>query len=180
MTPFVSNHKFLAVYNLVPYWARPYTQGVSASQPPSASQARNSSLNPRQKSLSRPTTKVHYTRVTGCTEITYTSTVYPVFTWSNTLDPRVATSCLCIFDTSYEPLAATVEPSAPVIYSIIDGASASKCDPTFYMKVPIPCVKPASQDATVPAKGQCWLTDSECGALLNFLNGGMAVWDIAS
>ncbi|KAJ9086397.1 hypothetical protein DSO57_1004459 [Entomophthora muscae] len=48
------------------------------------------------------------------------------------------------------------------------------------MKVLIPCVEPASQDAVAPAKGQRQLTDSECKALLNFLNRGMAVWDIVS
>ncbi|KAJ9053770.1 hypothetical protein DSO57_1021026 [Entomophthora muscae] len=156
------------------------SQGVSASQPPPASQARTTSLNPRQKPLSRPATKVSYTRVTGNTEVTYTSTVYPVVTWPRTLDPRVASSCPCVFETTYEPLAATVEPSAPILYSTIDSATASKRDPTFYTKVPVPCVEPGSQDAVVPAKGQHWLTDSEREALLNFLNGGMAVQDIAS
>ncbi|KAJ9090539.1 hypothetical protein DSO57_1001508 [Entomophthora muscae] len=56
------------------------SQGVSASQPPPASQARNSSLNLRQKPLSRPATKVSYTRVTGNNEVTYPSIVYPVVT----------------------------------------------------------------------------------------------------
>ncbi|KAJ9077342.1 hypothetical protein DSO57_1017660 [Entomophthora muscae] len=65
-------------------------------------------------------------------------------------------------------------------YATIDGASATKRDPTFYTRVSIPCVEPGSQDAVVPAKGRRWLTDSECEALLNCLNGGMAVWDIAS
>ncbi|KAJ9050878.1 hypothetical protein DSO57_1009989 [Entomophthora muscae] len=51
---------------------------------------------------------------------------------------------------------------------------------TFYTKVSVPCVKPGSQDAVVPAKGQRWLTDSEREALLNCLNRGMTVWDIAS
>ncbi|KAJ9087262.1 hypothetical protein DSO57_1034827 [Entomophthora muscae] len=46
--------------------------------------------------------------------------------------------------------------------------------------IPIPCVEPGSQDAMAPAKGQRQLTDSECEALLNCLNGGMAVWNIAS
>ncbi|KAJ9072478.1 hypothetical protein DSO57_1027106 [Entomophthora muscae] len=44
------------------------SQGVSTSQSPSASQAQSTSLNPRQKPLSRPATKVSYTRVTGNTE----------------------------------------------------------------------------------------------------------------
>ncbi|KAJ9067218.1 hypothetical protein DSO57_1001855 [Entomophthora muscae] len=52
---------------------------------------------------------------------------------------------------SYEPLATIVEPSAPVMYFTIDGATTNKRDPTFYTKVPIPCVEPASQDAAVPA-----------------------------
>ncbi|KAJ9083624.1 hypothetical protein DSO57_1032825 [Entomophthora muscae] len=156
------------------------SQDVSASKPPSATQSRNSSLNPRQKLLSRPATKVSYTRVTGNAEVTYTSTVYPVVTRPRTLDPRVATSCPRVFDMSYQPLATTVEPSAPGIYLAIDSATASKHDPIFYTKIPIPCVKPASQDATVPAKGRCRLTDSEHEALLNYLNGGMAAWDIAS
>ncbi|KAJ9050298.1 hypothetical protein DSO57_1015689 [Entomophthora muscae] len=138
------------------------------------------SLNPRQKPLSRPATKVSYTRVTGNTEVTYTSTVYPVVTQPCTLDPRVATSCPCVFDTTYKPLATTVEPSAPVIYSTIDGSRATKRDPTFYTKVPIPCVEPASQDAAVPVKVWCQLTDSECEALLKCLNRGMAVQDILS
>ncbi|KAJ9080116.1 hypothetical protein DSO57_1028390 [Entomophthora muscae] len=81
------------------------SQGVSASQPPPASQARNSSLNPRQKLLSRSATKVSYTRVTGNNDVTYTSTVYPVVTRLRTLDPRVVISCPCVFDTTYEPLA---------------------------------------------------------------------------
>ncbi|KAJ9052617.1 hypothetical protein DSO57_1032456 [Entomophthora muscae] len=123
------------------------SQGVSTSQPPPTSQARNSSLNPRQKLLSRPATKVSYTKVIGNNEVTYNSTVYPVVTRPRTLDPRVATSCPCIFDTSYEPLPTTKEPSVPVLYAIIDGVSTTKRDTTFYTKVPIPCVKPASQDA---------------------------------
>ncbi|KAJ9068060.1 hypothetical protein DSO57_1032577 [Entomophthora muscae] len=106
--------------------------------------------------------------------------MYPVVIRPCTLDQRVATSCPCVFDTSYEPLATTKEPSAPVLYATIDSASATKRDPTFYTKVPIPCVEPASQDAAVPAKGRRWLTDSEREALLNCLNRGMAVWDIAS
>ncbi|KAJ9068269.1 hypothetical protein DSO57_1030426 [Entomophthora muscae] len=59
-------------------------------------------------------------------------------------------------------------------------ATASKSDPTFYKKAHVPCFKPDSQDATVPAKGWRQLTDSECEALLNCLNGAMAVWNIAS
>ncbi|KAJ9074964.1 hypothetical protein DSO57_1001438 [Entomophthora muscae] len=156
------------------------SQGVSASQPPLTSQARNSSLNPRQKLLSMPATKVSYTKVIGNNEVTYTSAMYPVVTWPRTLDPRVATSCPRVFDTSYEPLTTTVEPSVPVSYATIDGASITKRDPTFYTKVPIPCIKPASQDATVLAKGWRQLTDSEREALLNCLNRGMAVWNIAS
>ncbi|KAJ9080791.1 hypothetical protein DSO57_1021196 [Entomophthora muscae] len=81
---------------------------------------------------------------------------------------------------SYEPLTTTVESSAPVIYSTIDNATANKRYPTFYTKVPIPCVKPASQDAVVPSKGQCQLRDSEREALSNCLNRGMTVWDITS
>ncbi|KAJ9085355.1 hypothetical protein DSO57_1014774 [Entomophthora muscae] len=154
------------------------SQGVIASQPPPASQARSHSLNHRQKPHSRPDTKVSYTRVTRNTEVTYTSTVYLVVTRPHTLDPRVALPAPH-FNTSYEPLTTTEEPSAPVIYSTIDGATASKRNPTFYTKVPIPCVKPASQDAIVPAKGRCWFTDNECEALLNCLNKEMAVWDIA-
>ncbi|KAJ9080591.1 hypothetical protein DSO57_1023197 [Entomophthora muscae] len=156
------------------------SQGVSASQPPLTSQARSSSLNPRQKLLSRPATKVFYSKVIGNNEVTYTSTVYPVVTRPHTLDSRVATSCPRVFDTSYEPLTTTVEPSVPVSYATIDSFSTTKRDPTFYTKVPIPCVKPASQDAPVPAKGRHWLTDSECEALLNCLNREMAVWDIVS
>ncbi|KAJ9074293.1 hypothetical protein DSO57_1007983 [Entomophthora muscae] len=137
-------------------------------------------LTPRQKPHSRPATKVSYTRVTGNNEGTYTSTVYPVVTQPHTLDPRVATSCPHVFDTSYEQLVTTEEPSAPISYATIDSTSTTKCDPTFYTKVPIPCVEPASQDAVVPAKGHCQLTDSEHEALLNYLNRGMVVWDIAS
>ncbi|KAJ9067007.1 hypothetical protein DSO57_1003713 [Entomophthora muscae] len=85
-----------------------------------------------------------------------------------------------IFDTTYEPLATIEELSAPVLYATIDGASIIKHDPTFYMKVPISCVEPSSQDATIPVKGWRQLTDSECEALLNCLNREMAVWDIAS
>ncbi|KAJ9080958.1 hypothetical protein DSO57_1019492 [Entomophthora muscae] len=106
--------------------------------------------------------------------------VYPVVIWPFTLDPRVATSCPCVFGTSYEPLVTTEETSAPVIYTTVGGASATKRDPTLYMKFLIPCVEPSSQDATVPAKGWCQLTDSEHEALLNCLNRGMAVWDIVS
>ncbi|KAJ9067973.1 hypothetical protein DSO57_1033502 [Entomophthora muscae] len=69
------------------------SQGVIASQSPPASQARSHSLNPRQKLLSRPATKFYYTRVTWNTDVTYTSTVYPVVTCPRTLDPRVSTSC---------------------------------------------------------------------------------------
>ncbi|KAJ9078110.1 hypothetical protein DSO57_1010260 [Entomophthora muscae] len=156
------------------------SQGVIASQTPPASQAQSTSLNPRQKPLSRPATKVSYTRVTRNTEVTYTSTVYPVVTRPCTLDPRVATFCPRIFDTTYQPLATTEEPSAPIVYSTIDGATTSKRDPTFYTKVPIPCVEPGSQDVVVPAKGRHWLTNSECEALLNCLNGAMVVRDIAS
>ncbi|KAJ9074372.1 hypothetical protein DSO57_1007220 [Entomophthora muscae] len=68
------------------------SQGASASQPLPASQARTTSLNPRQKSLSRPATKVSYTRVTRNSEVTYTFTVYSVVTKPCTLNPRVATS----------------------------------------------------------------------------------------
>ncbi|KAJ9066876.1 hypothetical protein DSO57_1005256 [Entomophthora muscae] len=156
------------------------SQGISISQSPLASQARNSSLNPRQKPLSRPATKVSYTKVIRNNEVTYTSTVYPVVTWPRTLDPRVATYCFCNFDTSYEPSTTTKEPSVPMSYATIDNTSATKRDPTFYTKVPIPCVEPASQDAAVPAKGRRQLTNSECKAFLNCLNGGMAVWYIAS
>ncbi|KAJ9077472.1 hypothetical protein DSO57_1016416 [Entomophthora muscae] len=87
--------------------------------------------NPRQKPLSKPATKVSYTRITRNTDVTYTSTVYPVVTWPRTLDPRVATSCPRVFDTSYQPLVTTEEPSAPVTYPTIDGATTSKSDPTF-------------------------------------------------
>ncbi|KAJ9048631.1 hypothetical protein DSO57_1033001 [Entomophthora muscae] len=106
------------------------SQGVSASQPPPASQARAQSLNPRQKLLSRPITKVSYTKVIGNNEVTYTSTMYPVVTRPHTFDPRVATSCPHVFDTSYEPLATAKGPSAPVLYATIDSTSATKCDPT--------------------------------------------------
>ncbi|KAJ9071409.1 hypothetical protein DSO57_1037207 [Entomophthora muscae] len=106
--------------------------------------------------------------------------MYPVVTWPRTLDPIVATFCPHVFNTSYEPLATTKKPYVPVIYSTIDGTTANKCDPIFYTKVPIPCVEPDSQDAVVPAKGRCWLTDSECEALLNCLNRRMAAQDIAS
>ncbi|KAJ9075399.1 hypothetical protein DSO57_1036461 [Entomophthora muscae] len=41
-------------------------------------------------------------------------------------------------------------------------------------------VKPASQDAAVPAKVWCWLADSERESIHNCLNGGMTVWDIVS
>ncbi|KAJ9078260.1 hypothetical protein DSO57_1008389 [Entomophthora muscae] len=54
-----------------------------------------------------------------------------------------------IHNTSYEPLATTKEPSVPMSYATIDSASTTKCDPTFYTKVPIPCVEPASQNAAV-------------------------------
>ncbi|KAJ9089405.1 hypothetical protein DSO57_1013344 [Entomophthora muscae] len=81
---------------------------------------------------------------------------------------------------SYEPLTTTIEPSVPVIYSTIYNATANKRDPTFYKKVPIPYVKPASQDAAVPFKGQRQLRDSEREALPNCLNRGMTVWDITS
>ncbi|KAJ9056377.1 hypothetical protein DSO57_1033648 [Entomophthora muscae] len=156
------------------------SQGISANQPPPTSQARNSILNLRQKPLSRTAIKVFYTRVTGNNEVTYTSIVYPVVTWLRTLDPKVASSCPCVFDTSYEPLATTEESYVPILYSTITNTTASKCDPTFYTKVPIPCVKPASQDAAVPSKGQRQLTDSECEALLNCLNRRSAVQDIVS
>ncbi|KAJ9085650.1 hypothetical protein DSO57_1011799 [Entomophthora muscae] len=142
--------------------------------------AQSTSLNPRQKPLSRPATKVSYTRVTRNSEVTYTSTVYPVVTWPHTPDTRVATSCPSVFDTSYEPLTTTEEPSAPVTYSTIDGVTASKSDPTYHTNVFISCVEPASQDAVVPAKGWRQLTDNERKALLNCLNGGIAVWDIVS
>ncbi|KAJ9065043.1 hypothetical protein DSO57_1023925 [Entomophthora muscae] len=59
-----------------------------------------------------------------------------------------------ILNTSYEPLATTEEPSAPVMYFIIDSITARKSDPTFYTKVHIPCVEPNSLNAAVPAKGQ--------------------------
>ncbi|KAJ9089982.1 hypothetical protein DSO57_1007275 [Entomophthora muscae] len=103
------------------------SQGVSASQPPPASQARSHSLNSRQKPLSRPDTKVSYTRVSRNTEVTYTSTVYPVVTWPRTLDPRVATAFPRVFDTSYGPLATIEEPSEPVSYATIDGACYECC-----------------------------------------------------
>ncbi|KAJ9055266.1 hypothetical protein DSO57_1005673 [Entomophthora muscae] len=86
----------------------------------------------------------------------------------------------CVFDTSYEPLATTEKPSVPVVYSTIVGTTTHKSDPNFYMKIVIPCVEPNSLDAAVPTKGWCRLTDSECEALLNCLNRGMAVWDITS
>ncbi|KAJ9076709.1 hypothetical protein DSO57_1023674 [Entomophthora muscae] len=124
------------------------SQDVIASQPPPTSQSRSTSLNPRQKLLSRPATKVFYTRVTSNTEVTYTSTVYPVVTQPRTLDPRVATSFPCVFDTTYEPLVTTKEPSAPVSYATIHSASATKHDPTFYTKVHIPCVEPTCQGPT--------------------------------
>ncbi|KAJ9066851.1 hypothetical protein DSO57_1005517 [Entomophthora muscae] len=116
-----------------------------------------------------------YTKGIGNNEVTYTSTVYPVVTQPRTLDPRVATSCPRIFDTSYEPLTTTKEQSELVMYSTINSATTSKSDPTFYTKVPIPCVEPDSQDAAVPTKGWHQLTDSEREALLNCLNRGMAV-----
>ncbi|KAJ9088156.1 hypothetical protein DSO57_1025896 [Entomophthora muscae] len=66
------------------------------------------------------------------------------------------------------------------MYVTIDSATANKHDPTFNTKVLIPCVKPASQDAVVPAKGQHQLMDSVHEALLNCLNRGMIVWDNVS
>ncbi|KAJ9060460.1 hypothetical protein DSO57_1030701 [Entomophthora muscae] len=77
------------------------SQGIIANKPPPASQARSTSLNPRQKPLSRPATKVSCIKIIRKTEVTYTSTVYPVDTWPCTLNPRVATSCPRVFDTSY-------------------------------------------------------------------------------
>ncbi|KAJ9080863.1 hypothetical protein DSO57_1020461 [Entomophthora muscae] len=63
-------------------------------------------------------------------------------------------------NTTYQPLATIKELSVPVTYSTIDGVSATKRDTTFYTKVYIPCVEPASQDVVVFAKGQRQLTDS--------------------
>ncbi|KAJ9074373.1 hypothetical protein DSO57_1007221 [Entomophthora muscae] len=45
-----------------------------------------------------------------------------------------------VFDTTYKPLVTTEEPSVSIVYSTIDGTTASKCDPTFYTKSPSPCL----------------------------------------
>ncbi|KAJ9056157.1 hypothetical protein DSO57_1035928 [Entomophthora muscae] len=51
------------------------SQGVSASQPPPASQARATSMNPRKKPLSRPATKVSHTKVIGNNEVAYVTLI---------------------------------------------------------------------------------------------------------
>ncbi|KAJ9085679.1 hypothetical protein DSO57_1011600 [Entomophthora muscae] len=137
-------------------------------------------LIPQEGPLLQPAIKVSHTRDIENNEVTYNFTYYPVLPQPHTLNPRVSSSCLLVFDTSYEPLATTIEPSAPVVYSTISSATASNNDDVFYTKILIKCVDSDSLNAIVSTKDGNQLLDSEYEAVLDCLTIGMCVWDIVS